>query len=116
MPVQDMQTDRLNRAAVYLAAAEATVQTTFPVAVLDDQRRYLLQVNGKPARVFTRRTASADRPMVLASTQNADGVHAVVFVDLSSMHVKFYVVPSEQAETRVRGEVENWANRWDLFT
>lgn len=46
-------------------------------------------VNGKRARVFTRRTAAENRRMVLGSTQRVSDVHAAIFVDILSVHVKF---------------------------
>ncbi|MFD5831515.1 hypothetical protein [Lentzea sp. NPDC060358] len=110
MEFSELSTDRVHEVAVYLAAAEVARRTTYPIEVVPEDRRFLLKINRKPARVFARRTAQ-ERPMRLATTQDTTGAHALVFVDLSTDTPAFYVTPPEVA----RGEVEQHLDGWDRF-
>lgn len=105
-----MSTDQLYQAANYFAAAEAIRRTGFEVKLREEERRFRLEVNGRIARVFSRRAADK-RPMRMGTQQDASDAHAVVFVDMSSESPKFFVVPANLA----RSEIEEWEGRWDLF-
>lgn len=110
MEISELSTDRLHEFAVYLAAAEAARRTPYRIAVDPEERRFRLEINGKLARVFARRTAQ-ERPMRLGTHQDTDGAHALVFVDLSTDVPAFYVTPPAVE----RGEVEQHRDGWTRF-
>jgi hypothetical protein len=110
MEIADLKPDRVHQVAVYLAAAEAALRTRHHITVVEEERRFRLEIGGNLARVFTRRTAQ-ERPMRRGTQQDTDGAQALVFVDLSSDIPAFYVTPPDVAA----GEVEHYSNRWDLF-
>ncbi|MEV6716437.1 hypothetical protein AB0M48_30870 [Lentzea sp. NPDC051208] len=110
MEISELSTDRLHEFAVYLAAAEAARETPYRIKVDEEDRRFRLEINGKLARVFARRTAQ-ERPMRRGTRQDTDGAHALVFVDLSSGTPAFYVTPPEVE----RGEVERHRSCWERF-
>ena len=110
MEISGLSTDRLHEFAVYLAAAEAARRTPHRIEVVEEGRRFRLEINGKLARVFARRTAQ-ERPMRLGTKQDTGGAHALVFVDLSSDVPAFYVTPPDVE----RGEVEQHSKGWHQF-
>ena len=110
MEISGLSTDRLHEFAVYLAAAEAARRTPHRIEVVEEGRRFRLEINGKLARVFARRTAQ-ERPMRLGTKQDTEGAHALVFVDLSSDVPAFYVTPPDVE----RGEVEQHSKGWHQF-
>jgi len=71
----------------------------------------LLTVNGKKARVFARRFPT-ERPLRRGTAQDVDGVHAVIFVDLTTSPPCFCVTPPEHTTT---GLVEQHRGEWDRF-
>ncbi|MFS8104247.1 hypothetical protein LFM09_44775 [Lentzea alba] len=111
MDYEDLSNDRLNEAGAYLAASEAVRRTHHAVNLEADNRRWLLTVNGKKARVFARRFRT-ERPLRRATEQNVEGVHAVVFVDLTAPLPCFYVAPPEHTTA---GLVDQHRNGWTLF-
>ncbi len=111
MSFEHLSTDRLNEVGAYLAAAEVVRQTRHPVSLEAESRRWLLTVNGKKARVFARRIRT-DRPLRRATDQNVEGVHAVVFVDLTTSSPRFFVTPPEHTTA---GLVDQHHNGWELF-
>lgn len=102
MEISELSTDGLPEFAVYLAAAEAARATPHRIKIEEEGRRCRLVINGKLAR----RTAQ-ERPMRRGTQQDADGAHAVVFVDLSSGTPAFHLTPPDVE----RGEVEQHAGR-----
>jgi hypothetical protein len=110
MDFPDLSTDRLHESACYFAAGEAARRTPYRIALHEEERRYVLEINGRTARVFSRRTA-ATRPMRRGTGQDVDGAHSLVFVDLSGPTPAFYITPPDVAV----GEVEQWLGRWDRF-
>ncbi|WP_189157477.1 hypothetical protein [Lentzea pudingi] len=110
MEISELSTDRLHEFAVYLAAAEAARETSYRIKIEEEGRRFRLEINGKLARVFARRTAQ-ERPMRRGTQQDADGAHALVFVDLSFGAPAFYVTPADVE----RGDVEQYPGGWDRF-
>jgi hypothetical protein len=110
MEFAELGPDRVHEVAVYLAASEVARCTLYRIEVVPEERRFRLEVNGKLARVFARRTAQ-ERSMRLGTQQDTEGAHALVFVDLSTDTPTFYVTPPDV----VRGEVEQHRDRWDRF-
>jgi hypothetical protein len=111
MDFEDLGNDRLNEAGAYLAAAEAVRRTHHTVSLEADNRRWLLTVNGKKARVFARRFRT-ERPLRRATDQDVGGVHAVIFVDLTTPSPRFYVAPPEHTTA---GLVDQHRDEWQLF-
>lgn len=111
MSFTHLSNDRLNEAAAYLAAAEAASKTSYPISLEADDRRWLLTINGKKARVFARRLLT-ERPLRRATDQDVDGVHAVIFVDLTTEIPRFYVAPPEHTTA---GLVEQHIDEWARF-
>lgn len=111
MSFEHLNNDRLNETGAYLAAAEAVRQTPHPVSLEPDDRRWLLTVNGKKARIFARRIL-ADRPLRRATDQDVKDVHAVIFVDLTTSSPRFYVAPPEHTTA---GLVDPHLDDWKLF-
>ena len=110
MDFSDLANDRLNDAACYFAAGEATRRTDYPVSLELDDRRWWLKVNGKQARVLARRTAPR-RPMRRAGNLDVAGADLLVFVDLSSDTPRFFVTPPDVRS----GQVEHHEDQWDRF-
>jgi len=110
MDFADLANDRLNDAACYFAAGEATRRTDFPVDLKVDERRWWLTINGKKARVLARRTAPK-RPMRRAGNQDVTGADLLVFVDLSSSTPRFFITPPDVSS----GQVEQHENQWARF-
>lgn len=101
MSFEHLSNDRLKETGAYLAAAEAVRQMPHPVSLEADDRRWLLTVNGKKARVFARRIRT-ERPPRRATDQDVEGVYAVIFVDLTTPLPYFYVTPPEHTTRRTR--------------
>jgi hypothetical protein len=111
MSFEHLSTDRLNETGAYLAAAEAVRRTPHSVSLDADDRRWLLTVNGRKARVFARRIRT-ERPLRRATDQDVVGVHAVIFVDLTNPLPLFYVTPPEHSTA---GLVDQHRDDWGLF-
>ncbi|MPZ82375.1 MAG: hypothetical protein GEV28_19040 [Actinophytocola sp.] len=111
MDFAHLSNDRLNETGAYLAAAEAACRTRHTISLKADDRRWLLTVNGKKARVFARRFPT-ERPLRRATDQDVDGVHAVIFVDLTTSSPGFYVAPPEHTTA---GLVEQHRDEWERF-
>lgn len=111
MSFEHLSNERLNETGAYLAAAEAVRQTFHRVSLEVDDRRWLLTVNGKKARVFARRIHTP-RPLRRATDQDVGGVHVVIFVDLTNSSPQFYVVPPEHSTA---GLVDQHLDDWNLF-
>ncbi|MDX8141604.1 hypothetical protein SK854_05735 [Lentzea sp. BCCO 10_0061] len=56
MSLSKLNNDRLHVYAAYCAAAEAVLKRRLPVHVVDEGRRYRLNVYGKLVQVFSKRS------------------------------------------------------------
>jgi hypothetical protein len=87
----NLNNDQLHVYAAYCAAAEAVLKTRLPVHVVDEGRRYRLNVHRKLVQVFSKR--STEWQLADALSPLLSNTVAVVFVDFAGKEPQYYVMP-----------------------
>ncbi|KJK35948.1 hypothetical protein UK23_42530 [Lentzea aerocolonigenes] len=139
MSLAKLNNDQLHAYAAYCAAAEAVLRTRLSVRVVDEGRRYRLNVYGKLVQVFSKR--STEWQLTGAPSPLVSNTVAVVFVDFAGKEPEFYVVPARtlkedvdrryQADLVRKGErapimgshhylvkpehLEQWQGKWSVL-
>ena len=117
MDIKKLNNDQLHAYGVYSVAAETVLRTRRPVNVVNEGRRYRLNVYGKLVQVFTKR--STEWQLTDALSPLAPNTAAVVFLDFAGGPPRYYVVQAswlkDDVKQRYRAELERKGERAPIF-